>query len=264
MGTRVAWDERRLGRRLKLRDLQVLLAVARCGSMGKAAAELAVSQPAISKAIADMEYALGVRLLDRGPQGVEPTIYARALLDRGLVVFDELKQAVRHIEFLAHPGQGELRIGSTFPIGTTFLCAVIDRLSKQYPRIVFHVLGGDAEITYRALEERQADLVLAPTRARLFKEHMQADVLYEERLVVIAGARSPWASRRKLALADLVHEVWTLPPFDGLPGSIIAETFRSQGFDPPRVTVICPNSPIRMALVGTGRFLSIVTESVMK
>ena len=70
------WDDKRLGRHLKLRDLNVLLTVARCGSMGKAAAELALSQPAVSKVIADMEFTLGVRLLDRGPQGVEPRLIA--------------------------------------------------------------------------------------------------------------------------------------------------------------------------------------------
>src|SRR5262245_54228234 len=83
------WDERRLGRHLKLRDLSVLLTVARCGSMGKAAIDLNVSQPAISKAITEMEHTLSVRLFDRTPHGVEPTIYARALLDRGLIAFDE-------------------------------------------------------------------------------------------------------------------------------------------------------------------------------
>jgi hypothetical protein len=83
----MTWNERRISRQLKLRDLHVLMTVARCGSMGKAANQLSVSQPAISKAIADMEAALGVRLLDRNPRGVVPTIYARALLDRGLVAF---------------------------------------------------------------------------------------------------------------------------------------------------------------------------------
>ena len=74
--------------------------------MGKASSQLSVSQPAISKTIADMEAALGVRLLDRNPRGVVPTIYARALLDRGLVAFDELKQGVEHVNFLANPTTG--------------------------------------------------------------------------------------------------------------------------------------------------------------
>jgi DNA-binding transcriptional LysR family regulator len=104
------WTDR-VGRRLKLRDLHILLAVAQSGSMGKAAADLAISQPSVSKAIAAVEHAIGLRLLDRGPQGIEPTIYGRALLKCGTAVFDELRQGVRELEFLTDPTAGELRIG---------------------------------------------------------------------------------------------------------------------------------------------------------
>src|SRR6516162_4883249 len=69
------WTDR-IGLRLKLRDLHILLAVAKSGSMGKAAADLAISQPSVSKAIAEVEHAVGLRLLDRGAHGIEPTIYA--------------------------------------------------------------------------------------------------------------------------------------------------------------------------------------------
>ena len=117
----MAWSEQRISRQLKLRDLHVLMTVVRCGSMGKAANQLSVSQPAISKAVADMEAALGVKLLDRNPRGVVPTIYARALLDRGLAAFDELKQGIEQVDFLADPATGELRIGSTIAIATGFL-----------------------------------------------------------------------------------------------------------------------------------------------
>src|ERR1700730_9241754 len=84
------WHER-IGRRLKLRDLHILLAVVQHRSMAKAATELAISQPAVSKAIADMEHTFGLRLLDRTPQGVEPTTYGVALAKHGTVIFDELK-----------------------------------------------------------------------------------------------------------------------------------------------------------------------------
>jgi DNA-binding transcriptional LysR family regulator len=82
----------RARRHIKLRDLHILLVVARRGSMAKAAVELAISQPAVSRAIADMERALGLRLLDRGRNGIEPTPYGRALVKRGVTVFDELTQ----------------------------------------------------------------------------------------------------------------------------------------------------------------------------
>src|SRR3954470_11904287 len=74
----------RIGRRMKLQDLHVLMTVVQAGSMGKAAERLNTSQPNISRSIADLEHAFGVRLLDRHRQGVEPTEYGRALLDCGV------------------------------------------------------------------------------------------------------------------------------------------------------------------------------------
>src|SRR3954469_4771965 len=104
--------ESRISRRVRLRDLYILSAVADAGrGMAKAAIGLRMSQPSISEAIANLESALRVRLLDRSPRGVEPTIYANALLRRGRVVFDELSQGVRDIEFLSDPTTGVVRIG---------------------------------------------------------------------------------------------------------------------------------------------------------
>jgi DNA-binding transcriptional LysR family regulator len=101
----------RIERRLKLQDLRTLISVVQAGSMHKAAERLAMSQPAVSRAIADLERAVGVRLLDRTPQGIEPTQYGRALIKRGVVMFDELRQGVRDIETLSDPSTGELRLG---------------------------------------------------------------------------------------------------------------------------------------------------------
>ena len=110
MTPRIDW-ERQVGRRLRLRDLHVFATVARMGSMGKAAQELRVSQPAVSEVIADLEHAVGARLLDRTPQGTSVTLYGAALERRVLAVFDELKQGIKDIEFLLDPTAGEVRIG---------------------------------------------------------------------------------------------------------------------------------------------------------
>ena len=89
--------ESQIGRRLKLRDLHVFSTVIHRGSMAKAADHLGVSQPAVSEIIADLEHALGVRLLDRSSRGVEATPYGQALLKRSIAAFDELKQGIRDI-----------------------------------------------------------------------------------------------------------------------------------------------------------------------
>src|SRR5947209_2565723 len=103
------WAER-IGRRIKLRDLHILLAIAQHGSIVRAAQNLAISQPVVSKVLTDLAHNLGVRLLDRSRRGVQPTAYGEALIRRGMTVFDELRQGVRDIEFLADPTAGELSI----------------------------------------------------------------------------------------------------------------------------------------------------------
>jgi DNA-binding transcriptional LysR family regulator len=257
------WGDR-IGRRLKLRDLHILLAVVQAGSMSKAARQLSVSNPVVSKAITDLEHTLGVRVLDRSPQGVEPTIYGRALLDRGLVAFDELRQAVKHVEFLADPTAGEVRIGTSIAVATSFVSAVIARLARQYPGIVFHLMAVEPSIAYRALEERNVDLIVARMFTPIDEQYVRAEVLYEEPLVIVAGAQNAWTRRRKIDLAELVHEPWTMTPVDSLNGTLIAEAFRAHGLSYPRTTVVTYTYPARRALVVTGHFLTVVPALVLR
>src|SRR5215813_12672848 len=121
----------RIGLRLKLRDLNILLAVAKERSMSKAAAVLAISQPAVSKSIAEMEFMLKAPLPERTPRGIEPTPYGHALIKRSLAVFDELRQSVKDIESLLDPTVGELRIGCTPPLAAGMVAAVIGNLSDR-------------------------------------------------------------------------------------------------------------------------------------
>ena len=251
------WDTRRVGRHLKLRDLDVLLTVAQCGSMGKAAAQLAVSQPAISKTIADMEHTLGVHLLDRSPHGVEPTIYARALLDHGRNAFDELRQAIQKIESLADPSLGHVRIGCTVVLAQGFVANVITRMAQRHPRVTFQLTAEESGSIYGALEERKLDLAIA----RVFEpvpEHLKSEALYDDRHVVAAGARSPWNKRKRIRLADLMNEPWVLPPLNTLTGSIVREAFRAAGLEVPVAKIITSSTPARIALVAGGPFLSIL------
>src|SRR5258705_13649331 len=157
----------RIRRRLKLRDLNIFLVVAKEKSMSKAATELAISQPAVSRAIADMEYALGVPLLDRNPHGVEPTIYGRSLVKRSIVVFDELRQSVKEIEFLADPTAGEIRIGCNGPLAAGLVPAVIETFNRRHPRVLFHVVQADHPTLQRELRDRNIELALCRPRTRI-------------------------------------------------------------------------------------------------
>src|SRR5262249_42717478 len=144
----------RVANRMKMHDLHVLMNVVRAGSMNKAAAVLNMSQPAVSRSIAELERTVGVSLLDRRARGIEPTAYGRALLNGGTAAFDDLRQALKDIEFLADPSTGEVRIGCSSILATSFVSAVIDKLSRRFPKIVFHLSIARIEVLHRELSER--------------------------------------------------------------------------------------------------------------
>jgi DNA-binding transcriptional LysR family regulator len=170
-----------ISRRLKLRHLNVLLAVAQWGSMARAAEHLSISQPVVSKAISDLENMLGVRLLDRFSHGVEPTLYGRALLKRSVAIFNDLRTSVTELESLADPTAGELRIGSPEPMAAGLLCVIIDRLSLQHPRIAFRVTVGDLpNLQERELRERDIDLMIGRLPSAKPAEDAEVEVLFHE------------------------------------------------------------------------------------
>jgi len=254
----------RIGRRLKLRDLQILSAVVQWGSMAKAAAHLAMSQPAVSEAIAGLEDALRVRLLDRNSRGIEPTIYAHALLKRGTVVFDELLQGVRDIEHLADPGAGEVRIASSELFAAGLLPAAIARFSRRYPRVAVRVLQANtATLEFQELRDRAVDLVLARIHGPVTEDDLDIEVLGQDRHFVVAGTRSRWARRRKVALAELVDEPWIFPATQVV-RALIEEAFKAHQLEVPRETVSAASILLRSQLLATGRFLDVLPDSVLR
>src|SRR5262245_44638799 len=159
MAKRIDW-EGEIGRQLRLRDLHAFFTVVQCRSMAKAAVQLGVSQPAVSKVIADLEHTLGVRLLDRSPQGVEPTVFGQALLKRGTAAFDELKQGIRDIEYLADPATGEVKVGCPGNISSTLLVRIVEQFMQKYPRVLLHVDAVQNPQSFPGLHDRKYDLYI--------------------------------------------------------------------------------------------------------
>ena len=254
----------RIGNRMKLQDLHVLMTVVQAGSMGKAAQILNTTQPNISRSIGELEQAVGVRLLDRHRQGIEPTEYGRALLDCGAAVFDDLRQGVKNIAFLADPTAGELRIGTTTFLAASFVSALVDRLSRRCPRIVFHLVTGYTETLHRELAERNVDLLIIRGSGPIADPRYDFEFLFDDSYVVAAGAQNQWVRRRRIEIAELVNELWVLPPPDSVIGSIVMDAFRASGLDYPRVSVVTDCPHMRISLLATSRFVTIFPASAFR
>jgi DNA-binding transcriptional LysR family regulator len=247
----------RVERRVKLQDVRTLILVAQTGSMGKAAKRLATSQPAVSRAIADLEHALGVRLLDRGRQGIEPTQYGRAIIARGIAVFDELRQGIKDIEFLSDPTAGELRFACSESMADGLVFEVIDRLTRRYPGMQFHAVTGGGPPLFDELTKRTVEFAISRMTEVATEEYLVVETLFDDSWVVAAGLQNPWTRRRTVELAELRNEPWVLPA-EGFGRALVVEAFRAIGLKPPKTSVATMSLNLRNRLLGTGRFLTML------
>lgn len=253
-----------IARRITLRELRLLLAVARSGSILKAANEIGLTQPALSKCIAELESALGVRLFDRTNRGVVPTPHGEVVLRRATGVFEELRQAVDELAFLKDGSRGELRIG-----GTPTMCAGL------LPRAISTVLDRRANFRFQIAEletGRLAGEVLARSiDFGMGREHnagdntdLVFDRLFDDRLFIVAGAGHPLAARRSVTLEEAAHHQWLLPATEGPMALQFKDEFHRQKLELPKSIVTTMSMLVRYELIATNRFLTVMYGSVLR
>ena len=257
-----------MGRRLRIWDLQVFLAATECGSMARAAAQLGLTQPAVSDIIAGLEDNFQVRLFDRSPRGIEPTPCGRALVQRARLVIDELKLAAKDIAFLTDPTIGELRIGCPELIASAFLPTIIERFCRDHPGISLSV----DQVTTPALVQpdlraRKLDLVLTRLVERFetsSENDLNVEILFNDEVVVAAGIRSRWAHRRKLSLSELIEAPWILTPTGSLNTELVIEAFVRSGLAAPKIAVTTFSVHLRTHLLATSDFVAAMPRSVLR
>jgi DNA-binding transcriptional LysR family regulator len=258
------WADR-IGRRVRLRDLHILLAVAEHGSMAKASEHLAISHPVVSKTISDLELTVGVRLFDRNSKGVELTLYGKALLNTGVRVFDEMRQGLKQLELLADPTTGELRVGAPEIIMAGLMPEIIKRFSGRYPRMkVQAVLESTPAVQFQQLRERKIDLLIARTSQLSPADDLTTEILFDEQFLAVAGERSKWARQRQLRLREIIDEPWILPPYDSVAGSLILQIFSASKLDPPRPSITTLSVQLTVTLIASGRFVGLLPSSVAR
>ena len=252
-----------LEQRLKLRELRILLAVVKAGSMAKAATELAISQPNVSKAIADLEHTFRVRLLDRSARGVQPTTYGLAVIKRATAMFDELRQSVKDVEFLADPTSGELRLGcSDFAAG--IVGVAIEQIFRRYPRITFEVMAAGTVELQQHLESRNIELFVSTDQEYLSREDFIIESLYDDPLIVVADAHHPLTRRRSITPAELVNEAWAMPPANTISGRYIREFFHTNRLALPTTIVSTYSTVLRHQLVATAGFITVLPKPMFE
>jgi len=251
-----------IARRITLRELRLLLAVARSGSILKAASEVGLTQPALSKCVADLEETLAVRLFDRTNRGVIATPHGEVLLRRAASIFEELRDAVSEIDALDDGTRGAVRVGGTPTACAGVLPRAINFFLEQRPNFKF-------EVSELALERLASEVLMRSLDfgiGRIPEGHddLSFDKLFDDRLFIVAGAFHPLVKRRALTLSDAVQYPWVLPRADGTMASQIRNVLQQQGLEPLPWTVTAMSVVARYELIATNRLLSVMYGSVLR
>jgi DNA-binding transcriptional LysR family regulator len=233
--------------------------------MAKAASQLNMTQPAVSQAIADLEAALEVRLLDRGPHGVSLTPYGETMLKHGLEALDAIKQGAREIEFLLAPGAGEVWVGcSESFLAGGLLAEVIRRVAEQHPHIKVHVLEANtAEMEFKELRDRKVDLMIGRMAGPVRDDDLAADVLFKEPIVAVVGGSHPLARRRAIKLDELIEERWVLAPPNTAVRDLVGDAFRAKGFPAPSPSLTTYSMLLRLQMLASGKYITAFPRSLV-
>jgi DNA-binding transcriptional LysR family regulator len=232
--------------------------------MATAAVQLGVTQPAVSEIITGLESAFAVRLFDRGAQGVDPTIYGRALIKRGVVACDELKEGIRDLAFLADPNTGEVRIGCPDAIAAAILAPMIRQFCRDFPGIALRVDPAyTPTLDVPELRARKLDIVIerlsTPYPSEQLGGDLNVEVQFDDVPVIAAGANSRWARRRKIDLSELVDEPWIVTPRETLPTIVLLQAFQASNLPEPKISNDLFTTIARLS-TGYGRFSDFDTQ----
>jgi len=192
-------------RRLRLRHLELLVALAEAGTMRAAASRLHLSQPALSKMLGEVEAGFGARLFERSPQGLAAIALGQAATYRARVMLGELQRGKDEVDALRTGATDVLRLG-TLSVTASVPQAIV-QLRRRLPAARVQVQEGRVRDLVRKLLDGELDCVFGAITPELLASdllsQLQPQLLLEDELCVLCAATHPLLRRRRLQWADL-------------------------------------------------------------
>ncbi|QHE84479.1 LysR family transcriptional regulator [Hydrogenophaga sp. BPS33] len=250
--------------RLKFRQLVLLDALGDSLSLRKAAALANLTQPAATRAMAELESAFGVQLFERSHRGMAPTVYGEALVRHARQVLFDVQRAHDEIQALRSGSHGFVRVGALLSSAVRVLPMAIGEVKRQFPRMRISVEQHPQLPLISKLREGSLDMVLCRLVTNsVDAEHLEQVVLFDDDFVLVAGRNHRLARTRSLTLADLVDEPWVLPHTSGPLYDHVRALFLTQvGRLPTNVVESTTSLVTNLMLIEHYGFLNFMQRSV--
>ena len=224
---------------MDVRHLNHLIAIAEKGTIGKAAESLGISQPALTKSIRNLEAALQVRLLERRPRGVVPTVYGEAVIARGRLVHMQLHELACEIQALRSGAGGLVRIGIAQGVASRLIPAATVRLLASRPNVRFSVITGIADELVVLLAAGEIEFAVAAFGRQRPSSAVVEEFLFDDRPLVVVRRGHPLTRHTDLEPRQLQDCKWVLASVAAPLRRMLDQIFVSDNVPPPTPTIEC-------------------------
>jgi len=240
---------------MELRQLRHFVAVVDCANLSRAAERVAISQPALTRSIKNLEDLLGVELLERKPRGVAATEAGLALYHHAQIVLNACQRLTREVRELERGVTGTVYVGVGSMFATHITADVAQNLAQAHPRLAMVVTDGFFEELLRRMQDGRLDLIFSNFPQVSVSADFVLEPLISVRSVVMAGRSHPLARRRAVNRADLVPYRWVIADQPHAQDSF-ERYFSEEGLPAPRDIFRTNSLNLMMSLVRSGKFLS--------
>jgi DNA-binding transcriptional LysR family regulator len=254
-------------RRIRLRHLEVLLAIARHRSLTEAAVALDITQPAVSQWLADIEAAAGVRLFERG-QRLRPTPFAAPILAHAGRVLQDAQRAFAELAVIRAGGTGLVRVGAMRVAAASLVPAAVLRLRAQVPGVELALVEDIAARLWEAFERNELDVLVTRLDTRVLGSGLPHRALFADRYRVVCGPQHPLAGRKRVGWRDAARHPWLMPGAGTPLQEALSATFAAAGLAMPPVLLTSASGAANVALLRQSDALalhsSVVAQSLQE
>ena len=249
--------------RLKLRQLQIIAAVAEHGSFLAAAGSLGITQPAVTKAVQEIEDILGVPLFDRLVRGVIANAYGVAVAERGRSVVAAVERLAEDIHAIAEGGAGTLVIGGLPTAAASVLPPALARLKKSHPGLAVRMVQGRLVELMPQLEANRLDLIVGRLYELETVHDVNRETIYHEPISLMVRSGHPLLALAAPTPADVTAFGLVLPSLEQRLGQEVDTALTGAGFTLPEALLRSTSTSFIRELVLSSDFVTVLPRLML-
>ncbi len=256
---------RNLFNRLRYKHLHMLVALGSSENLHRASQTLAMSQPAATRMLHEIEDMFGCELFERLPRGMRPTALGGELIRFAESALSGLDRCAEDLAARQQGGFGYLAIGTLMGAAPGLVMDSIAEIKRRHPQLRIRIMGDTSDQVIQLLAQGRIDLAIARRNASIDSQHYDFEPLGNERLLLVVHSQHPLLQRATLKLAELVNDwPWILQP-DTSPARIALEqALQREGLVAPADIIECSSVYSMQQLIQLTDAIMVLSETALR